>query len=388
MYFEWGDGEDIEPTAVQLRQWVQTELIEYQKQCAEMKSVSVPPKERCSRASYQYQFHIDTPVYHLNRATDKRRLACLSKGWELSDPKVFYKWFRDVLTGNEHEQVRRVIRYLKAWAALSFDDNPESRPTSIFLTVIATEAYQEIGFAKFFGIEDDDALIAVIKTMHERLTRNRKVQNPATPRIAEDLNRMSDQAWNAFLPQLDSLLDIALRADVAADEATAALAWSEAFSFLMPLPDVHEVELVDEHASRAVMQLPEIDITVYTGHDRRLLTSHRNEVPNVAKGCRLVFSIANPHIIPTFATVEWTVRNKGQDADDDSDLGHRKVGLRMLETEERTAYTGTHHMDCIVRVNGQVYAVRRIPVTVRDVQHVVRNPPRPAYTKLRIFRRH
>lgn len=39
-------------------------------------------------------------------------------------------------------------------------------------------------------------------------------------------------------------------------------------------------------------------------------------------------------------------------------------------------------MDCIIRQNGQVYAVRRVPVNIRDVQHVVRNPPRPAYAKL------
>jgi hypothetical protein len=45
-------------------------------------------------------------------------------------------------------------------------------------------------------------------------------------------------------------------------------------------------------------------------------------------------------------------------------------------------------MDCVVRLNGQVYAVRRVPVTIRDVQHVARNPPRPPYTKLRsLFRR-
>ena len=42
------------------------------------------------------------------------RLACLTKGWEASDPKAFYKWFRDALTGGEREQVRRLIRYLKA----------------------------------------------------------------------------------------------------------------------------------------------------------------------------------------------------------------------------------------------------------------------------------
>ena len=59
-----------------------------------------------------------------------------------------------------------------------------------------------------------------------------------------------------------------------------------------------------------------------------------------------------------------------------------RLGMKLLSAEEHTAYAGRHFMDCIVRLNGQVYAVRRVPVTIRDVQHVARNPPRPAYTKL------
>jgi hypothetical protein len=64
-------------------------------------------------------------------------------------------------------------------------------------------------------------------------------------------------------------------------------------------------------------------------------------------------------------------------------LGHRRVGMRLLSAEEHTAYVGRHFMDCVVRLNGQVYAVRRVPVTIRDVRHVARNPLKPSYTKLR-----
>lgn len=388
VYFRWGKGENLEPAAEQLRRWVQQELIEYRPKCAHMRSVAEPPKERCSRASYEHQFHIDTPVYHLDSDTDKRRLACLTMGWEASDPKAFYKWFRDARAGGEREQLQRLIRYLKAWAALSFDDIPDSRPTSIFLTVLATDAYSDIGFALLFGIADDDALIAIIKTIHDRLNRDRSVQNPAT-KDNEDLNRINVEAWAAFLPRLDALLDIALRADVADSEPAAALIWTEAFSFLMPLPEVDEFDVLDEQTSRALMQLPDIDIAVYagSGEQRRFVANHRNQVAGVAKGCTLVFTIANPHILPQFATVEWTVRNKGPEADAISDLGHRRMGMGLLQAEERTHYLGTHYMDCIVRVNGQVYAARRVPVTIRDVQHHVHAPPRPSYTRLNMKRK-
>lgn len=385
VYFEWDDEQAPEPTPRQLREWVQRELVEYEKSCVDLKQVEVPAKERCSRASYVRQFHIDTPVYHLNTDSDVRRLACLSDKWEHSDPKKLYKWFKDAVNGDDRDQLRRLVRYLKAWAAVSFDDVPDSRPSSIFLTVVATEAYQEVWMQRLGGLADDDALVTVVKKLHARLFRDRKVRNPVDE--YEDLSRMSSEAWDGFLPRLAALKDITERAEDAEDEASAALIWSEAFSFLMPLPETDQVEIVDENSGRAIMQLPEIEIKVFAGNPARLVATHRNEVPEVPKNCSLVFSITNPHVVPEFATVEWTVRNEGQEADQKSDLGHRRVGMRLLSAEEHTAYQGRHFMDCIVRLNGQIYAVRRVPVAIRDLPHAERNPPRPSYTKLRSFLR-
>lgn len=148
---------------------------------------------------------------------------------------------------------------------------------------------------------------------------------------------MSGEEWNAILPQIGALLGIVLRADVAA-----ALVWSESFLLLMPLPDVCKVELVDKQTSRAVMWLTEINITVNTGRivASGLPTAMRCQVLR-RKDCSLVFLIANPHIFSAFATVEWTVGNKGKDAGDRSDLGHRQIGFRMLKAEKRTLCTGT-----------------------------------------------
>lgn len=381
VYFEWGNDQDAEPTPKQLRDWVQSELLAYEEGCDELREVVVPPKERCSRAAYVRQFHIDTPVYHLNTDSDVRRLACLSGVWELSDPKKLYKWFKGAVDSDFRDQLRRLVRYLKAWAAVSFDDAPNSRPSSIFLTVVVAEAYQDLAAKGSLDTDDDDVLAAVINEIHERLFEDSVVENPVD--TAENLNRMTPDAWSEFLPRLAALTDISERAVEAEDEASAALIWSESFSFLMPLPEADEVEIVDEQSGRAVMQLPDVDVQVFTGDRKQFLARHKNEVPAVAKDCSLVFTIANPHVVPEYATVEWTVRNEGQEADARSDLGHRRMGMRLLGTDEHTAYAGRHFMDCIVRLNGQVFAVRRVPVTVRDVQHVPRNPPRPSYTKLK-----
>lgn len=140
IYFNWTDEEDITPTPIQLRDWVQQELVRYRSISPDVKRIEQPPKERCSRVVYARQFHIDTPVYHLDPDRDKRRLACLSDKWENSDPKTIYEWFKGAASGTDRDQLRRLVRYLKGWAAVSFDEAPESRPSSILLTVLVTEA--------------------------------------------------------------------------------------------------------------------------------------------------------------------------------------------------------------------------------------------------------
>lgn len=385
VYFNWIGGDGGQPTPRQLRGWVQDELLEYAKKCADLRSVAIPPKDRCSRASYVRQFHIDTPVYHLDSERDERRLACLPGQWEPSDPKKIYEWFRNAVDSDDRDQLRRIVRYFKAWAAISFEDIPTSRPASILLTVLATNAYISIRAGQRAPIDDDDMLVSAIKQVHRVVAASNAVANPTD--ADEPLNRMSDVDWGGFAQRLNEFLTIAQRAEEADDEISAALIWSEAFSFLMPLPETDQIEVSDNESQQALMPIPDIDIAVYSRNPKRFVDRYRNEVPGVAKDCDLVFSIVAPHLVPTYATIEWTVRNSGEDADWHSDLGHRQIAMRLLTAEEHTKYAGLHFMDCVIRNNGGLYAARRVPVTIRDVQRVVRNPPRPAYSKLRTRRR-
>ena len=87
--------------------------------------------------------------------------------------------------------------------------------------------------------------------------------------------------------------------------------------------------------------------------------------------------------MPQFATIEWTVRNVGMEADAVGDLGHTRVLVMGFEAERSTSYCGKHYMDCVIRHDGNVFAVRRVPVFVRTTEYPVRNPPRPPYTKIR-----
>ena len=382
VYFAWNPKElDVTPTAEQLRQWVQQELLEYKKTVAELKEVVEPPKERCSRAVYVQQFHVDTPTYHLNSATDQRRLACLSGTWEDSDPKLLYKWFRDVVGTDNREQLRRLIRYLKGWAAVAFEDASTARPSSVLLTVVAAEAFSAMWGARLMGIADDDALAAVVDKVYKRLSADRRVTNPIDRR--EDLNRIPEDAWNSFLTRLAVLNDAAVAAGDADDEASAALAWEGAFSFLMPLPETDEVEVIEASTERALMQVPDVDVAVYDHRGGALLATYRNEVPSVPKDRWLVFSIVNRHIVPNYADISWTVRNDGEEANHIGDLGHIQRGIGMFSAEEGTSYLGKHYMDCVVRCNGSVFAVRRVPVFIKPDQQKLLAQAQRAWVTLR-----
>jgi hypothetical protein len=382
IYFSWDPAQtNLSPTAQQLRAWVQQELVEYEKGVEALVEVVDPPKERCSRAIYKQQFHIDTPTYHLDPATDKRRLACLSGEWEDSDPKLLYKWFRDVVGPDNRDLLRRLIRYLKGWAAVAFEDAPEARPSSILLTVAVAEAFSQKWGARLIDVADDDALIAVVAIFYERLVRDSRVFNPIDTK--ENLNRIPDDSWDAFLTRLAVLNDAAQAADAAEDEAAASFSWEGAFLFLMPLPEVDEVEVIEPATNRALMQVPDIAVRVFDRPDGNLLATHLNEVPSVTRGQWLVFELVNRHVLPDFADISWTVRNDGEEADYIGDLGHFRRGINMYTASESTAYLGKHYMDCVIRLNGTIFAVRRVPVHIKPDQQQLLAQVQRSWTKLR-----
>lgn len=381
IYFSWDPNEtDLSPSPQQLRCWVQQELLEYQKEVDALVKVVDPPKERCSRAIYMQQFHIDTPTYHLNPVKDARRLACMSGSWESSDPKLLYKWFRDVAGTDNLELMRRLIRYLKGWAAVAFKDAPKARPSSIFLTVTVAEAFSEVCGTCLPGIADDDALIAVIAILFQRFGKDSRVPNPVDGK--ENLNRIPKDLWDTFITRLKVLNEAAQAADAAEDEVSAAFAWEGAFSFLMPLPEADGVEVVEPATNLALMQVPDIEVRVYDNRDGKLLATHTNEVPSVAKNRKLVFDLANKHVLPKYADISWTVRNDGEEAVHIGDLGHFRRGTSMHTVDEITAYLGKHYMDCVIRLNGTIFAARRVPVNIKPDQKILHDQARRSWIML------
>lgn len=144
-----------------------------------------PPKTRCNRIYFADGFHIDVPSYHLDLEEDARELATEDDKWKNSDAKAIYLWWKEQFDGSERDVARRLTRYLKMWAALTFE--LATRPSSIFLSVLVARTLVTTNLKNFSG--DDEILHAVVLGIQDRLTKSSVVRNPAN--AAEDLNHLS-----------------------------------------------------------------------------------------------------------------------------------------------------------------------------------------------------
>ncbi len=324
---------------------------------------------RCCRIRYHNGFHIDLPAYHLDSNRDARTLAA-ANGWETSDPKAIYVWFRDQFEDSVRDKLRRQVRYFKTWAALKFKD-VSRRPSSILLTVLVVEAALSLGTSNI-GV-DDEVLGDLANEIIARLTKARNVPCPVN--VAEELNRLSEQDFDTFIDQLKKLQDVASRANMVEDEFEAADIWQEAFEHMFPMPDPEDTLAKDSQNLPVLQFMPEIKViaTSRTNPNARPF-SGTNSIGPIPKNCGITFEVTNTAALPIGATIQWTVRNEGREAELVNDLGH-SASIGSIATE-RSEYKGTHYMDCVVRVAGRTIAIRRVPVIITGLSMPLRNPPR------------
>jgi hypothetical protein len=372
VYFQWpGEPAQGRHNADTIRNFVQDGLNTFEKEYGKDEDVEevCSRKPRCCRIRYVNGFHIDVPVYHLDPDRDARTLAT-SNGWEQSDPKAIYVWFRDRFEQPTRDKVRRHIRYMKTWAALKFKEI-SSRPSSILIAVLVADAAMALGSTRIFA--EDEALRDLTEQIVQRLSQDRKVLCPVNP--AEDLNRLSDYQFALFLRLLKELQDVARRANSAEYESQAADIWQEAFEYMFPMPDPDDVLAKDSERLPAVQFMPEVKVAARskTNRDARPF-SGVNSIGPIPKNCDITFEVTNAADMPRGSAIHWTVRNEGREAELENDLGHVKGTGAIVE--ERSEYKGTHYMDCVVKVVSQTVAIRRIPVIVTGFSMPLRNPLR------------
>ena len=367
VYLVWdGEPEDGPLTAKQLKQYVQHSLHSYD--APEKTEVVEPPKERCARIRFSGRFHIDVPGYHLEENWDQRALATENHGWEFSDPKALYQWFRDQFDDQTRARVRRQIQYLKVWAGLHLED--ELRPSSTLLTVLVAEESLYTDFENLGG--DDEAFEFIVFSILTRLQADRSVPNPVD--TDEDLAaRLGPQGMDGFIRELIGLSQSAARANDQTEALSAAMIWSDVFSHFFPMPDIDGMLAPAGTTAPALLYFsPQIDVVARADNNPNRTWSGRNGVGPIPKKCSIDFLLVNSPDLPQNAHVIWMVRNEGKEAELASDLGH-PAGSGYTATET-SAYHGSHYMDCVVTVGSQVIGARRVPVKITGTPMPPRKP--------------
>jgi hypothetical protein len=300
-------------------------------------------------------------------------LATENDLWEDSDPKAIYVWFKssfdsDIVRG----KARRVIQYLKSWAALTFA--AKKCPSSILLTVLVTEAIVELDSEQIAS--DDDAMYKTIEAVCERLSINDEVLNPVDgDEVLSD--RMAPEDFQEFKTKLGGIRDVAEKAIGSETVIEAWFHWNVVFRHLFPHLDEPEYESQNSNLP-VLVSTPEIDVVARSERNASMSWTGRNEIGPITKDCVIKFSVANSSDFPANVEFYWTVRNEGEEAEQTFDLGHYSgVGL---EQDERSAYKGTHYMECLAMQLSRVIGYRRVPVKILGYSAPKRNTnKRPAY---------
>lgn len=229
---------------------------------------TVTDKETCVRVSYEKEkFHIDLPIYYANKTNPE--LAHLKENWILSNPIKFIVWFEQKaesgfreelivekkMFSNEYRtwlddirkkdvQLRRIVRYLKAWG----DDLRGDMPPGIVMTILAAENYEP-------SDRDDVALKNTLIKIREYLNNNNcKCLRPTAP-VGEDLfENYSNTKKQYFLDRLDTFIESAKQAINHPNQKDACYKWQKHLGSRFPCSiAIDTVDGANQYESPAII---------------------------------------------------------------------------------------------------------------------------------------
>lgn len=154
-------------------------------------------KDTCVRVIFSDRHHIDLPIYYQKGTS--RKLVHRSEGLIYSDPVKFTSWFN----GKASRQIKRMVRYIKAWKDFRQTKNTHLKfPSGFALTILIANNYVK-------RQHDDEAFRETVRRMYNTLSRRNgfKCLRPTTPRGEDIFRDYSKTRKNDFLKALKSLLD-------------------------------------------------------------------------------------------------------------------------------------------------------------------------------------
>lgn len=163
-------------------------------------ATTIPPqhKKKCIRVIYQSDYHVDLPVYFEGDNDAHPSLADKDDGWNFSNPKEFFEWFKE--QKDENGQLVRIIRYLKAWG----DFVRNKMPNGLTMSVLSINNI-------VYNDRDDISLKETLIAFQNQIKYNLHCYMPTTPK--DDLLAKLDETQKEnFLKRLDDFITDAKKA--------------------------------------------------------------------------------------------------------------------------------------------------------------------------------
>jgi len=113
-------------------------------------------------------YQLDLPVYALLKG-QSYLAECGAKGWHPSDPIALVEWFSSAVS-NHGEQLRRLVRYVKAWAEFQ-SWQYGVMPGGLLLTVLTVQNY-------YRNDRDDISMAMTFQAIESHTCPLRHILNP------------------------------------------------------------------------------------------------------------------------------------------------------------------------------------------------------------------
>lgn len=324
-------------------------------------------KTSCERVRYSEGFHIDLPIYQFNETNESCRLASEQDEWLDSDPKSLQAWFDDEAeqySRSELAQLRRVLKFLKAWTLLKSEKDSLSI-SSVALTVLVAQNFSP-------KLHDDEAFSDSAIAVCNHILANGIVENPCD---GGDLLQLDANELKKVHKKLSVLLSSCTLCKNSDDSVEHYSIWSSVFEHLFPSFEDHKEEVTQRTSLPALANSPQIRAR-HLDKRGNLIANDICERVTAYKGETIFFSIANSDTYSSDSIVQWVARNRGAEASKVNDLGHQSLEKLSIESRESCEYDGRHYKDCIVYSGSIVAGLTSIKVVIRGFDRPDRNPPR------------
>lgn len=183
-------------------------------------------KNTCVRVLYADGHHIDLPIYYKRKdiVNSIPELAHKGKGWTDSDPKAFADWFNGKV--DSKQQLRRIVRYLKAWSDYRHTQSDTKMPSGFMLTILAAENIS-------YNDKDDVAMKETLEKIQKKIDPafggRFECWRPTTPKNENLFAEFSDTRRDYFLSQLKSFVTSAQQAIAGTNPKESCMKWQKHF---------------------------------------------------------------------------------------------------------------------------------------------------------------